>query len=134
MICDIASESCSRLQACGVLTLMPGIGGNTAIFSIINGVLINWGATYKLVMVWKFRSDSGIWATTPADYRDWRDQAKSFYQIGAYYCSNYNLTNRGGPEKILGTSITPNLFPILGIKPVQGRNFLQHEEQWGACF
>jgi putative ABC transport system permease protein len=122
--------------AVAVLTLMLGIGGNTAIFSIINGVLINWGAAFKepdkLVMVWKFRSDSGIWATTPADYRDWRDQAKSFDQIGAYYYSNFNLTNRGEPEKILGASITANLFPILGVKPAQGRTFLQHEEQWGS--
>jgi putative ABC transport system permease protein len=122
--------------AIAILTLMLGIGGNTAIFSIINGVLINWGAAFKepdrLVMVWKSRADSGIWATTPADYRDWRDQAKSFDQIGAYYYTNYNLTNRGEPEKILGAAITPNLFPILGIKPIQGRNFLKHEDQWGS--
>ena len=55
----------------------------------------------KLVMVWKFRSDSGIWTTTPADYRDWRDQNKSFDQIGAYHYANFNLTGRGEPEKVL---------------------------------
>ncbi|HEY7161003.1 MAG TPA: ABC transporter permease, partial [Acidobacteriota bacterium] len=119
-----------------VLTLMLGIGGNTAIFSIINGVFINWGSAFKepekLVMVWKSRADSGIWSTTPADYRDWRDQAKSFEQIGAYYYSNYNLISRSEPEKILGASITANLFPILGIKPVQGRNFLPQDQQWGS--
>jgi putative ABC transport system permease protein len=119
-----------------LFTLMLGIGGNTAIFSIINGVLINWSAAIKepdkLVMVWKYRSDSGIWATTPADYRDWRNQAKTFDQMGAYYYSNYNLTNRGEPEKILGASISANLFPILGVKPDQGRTFLPEEEKWGS--
>jgi putative ABC transport system permease protein len=121
--------------AVAVLTLMLGIGGNTAIFSIINSAVLNWSAAFKdperLVMVWKFRSDSGIWSTTPADYRDWRDQNKSFDQIGAYHYSNYNLTGRGEPERVLGAAITANLFPLLGVKPTQGRTFTQQEEQWG---
>jgi putative ABC transport system permease protein len=121
--------------AVAILTLMLGIGGNTAIFSIINSALLNWGADFKdpdrLVMVWKFRPDSGIWATTPADYRDWVNQNKSFEQIGAYHYSNFNLTGRGEPERILGASITANLFPLLGIKPVHGRTFLKDEEKWG---
>src|SRR5262245_11207288 len=120
--------------AVALLTLMLGIGGNTAIFSIINSALMKWGDSFRdpdrLVMVWKLRSDSGVWATTPADFRDWRDQNSVFEKLGAYFYSNFNFTGQGEPERILGAAITSNLFPLLGIQPAIGRNFLAEEEKW----
>ena len=121
--------------AVALLTLMLGIAGNTAIFSIVNASLIKWGEQLKdpdrLVMVWKFRQDSGLWMTTPADFRDWRDQNRVFEKIGAYSYANFNLTGDGEPEKILGANITANLFPLLGTGPALGRSFSAKEEEWG---
>lgn len=120
--------------AVAILTLMIGIGGNTAIFSIINAALLKWGDSFqepdRLVMVWKIRSDSGLWVTTPSDFRDWRDQNRVFEKIGAYFYGNFNFTGKGQPERLLGASITSNFFPLLGVKPQLGRTFFPQEEKW----
>ena len=124
-----------------VITLALGIGANTAIFSVVNGVLLRalpYHEPERLVMVWADRpilqAQIGI-ADIPvavADFVDWRNQNQVFEQMAAMRPLRINLTGGGEPESVVGLSASASLFPLLGARLALGRALLPEEDQPGA--
>jgi predicted permease len=124
-----------------ILTLALGIGANTAIFSVVNGVLLRtlpYHDPGALVMVWAHRpilqARLGIpdFPVAPADFADWRNQNHVFEQMAALHVQKLNLTSGGEPELAGGVRASAGLFPMLGVNAVLGRTFLPEEEEPGA--
>jgi putative ABC transport system permease protein len=122
-----------------VLTLAIGIGANTAIFSVINGILFRplpFPEPDRIVMLWG-NSSTLIVGTQelPAealDLPEWRAQTRSFEQIAAFRPSQADISGEGEPERLPGVQVTGNLFLLLGTKPMLGRTFTAEEEQPGT--
>ena len=119
-----------------VLTLALGIGANTAIFSIVNTVLLKplpYREPERLARLSEVHRQKGLTdvPVSAANIVDWQKQSKSFEEIAAYYGWSFNLIGGREPEQIEGLKITANLFPLLGLSPIQGRNFLPEENQPG---
>jgi len=117
-----------------VLTLALGIGANTAIFSLVNAVLLRtlpFREPDRLVMVWEDASFAGFPRNTPApaNYADWKVQNQVFEEMAAFDQRSFNLTGDGEPEKVQAYGVTANFFGLLGIKPVLGRTILPEEDQ-----
>ena len=119
-----------------VLTLALGIGANTAIFSVVNFVLLR-PLTYanpdQLVMIWERNLKKG-WSESPTSFGnfvDFRDSAKSL-DVAAFTDSNFNLSGGEQPERVVGLRVSANLFSMLGVNPVRGRVFLLSEDHPGA--
>src|ERR1700684_1399119 len=122
--------------AVAILTLALGIGANTAIFSVVNAVLLrplpfkNYSQlvvlreTYKLV---------GNVSVSYPDFLDWRQQAHSFSAMAAIQNRGFNLSGVAQPENIGGYAVSPNLLALLGVHPVLGRDFLPSEENQGTA-
>ena len=120
-----------------VLTLALGIGANTAIFSVIDAVLLKplpYREPDRLVMVWEDASFIGFPRDTPApaNYADWKAQNQDFEDMAATDWRSFNLIGDGEPEKIQAYGVTANFFPLLGVQPALGRVFLPDEDQPGA--
>lgn len=123
--------------AIAVITLALGIGANTAIFSLVNAVLLRslpFADPDRLVMIWEDASFAGFPRNTPApaNYLDWKTQGQSFADMAAQDMRSFNLTGDGEPEKVEAFGVTANFFPLLGIKPVVGRVFTNEEDTPGA--
>jgi len=117
-----------------VVTLALGIGANTAIFSVINALLVRplpFAEADRLVMIWETHPDIPRAPVSIPDFQDWRAQAQSFEQMAVHSdrFRNAALTGQGEPAYVQGSFISQNLFVLLGLKPVLGRNFLPEEEQ-----
>ena len=122
--------------AVAVLTLALGIGANTAIFSVINAVILRpppFPNSEQLVTLFERDREKGYDQNAPAaaNYLDWRAQNNVFSQIAAYSGGEVNLTGGQRPERVAGAAVTANLFPLLGIAPLLGRTFATEEEQPG---
>jgi predicted permease len=120
-----------------VVSLALGIGANTAIFSLVNAVLLKplpFTEPERLVMVWEDASAIGFprGDVAPANYGDWKAQNQVFDDMAALNWKNFNLTGDGEPERILAHGVTANFFPLLGIQPVIGRNFSVEEDKPGG--
>jgi putative ABC transport system permease protein len=120
-----------------VLALALGIGANSAIFSVVNTVLLRplpYQDPERLMMVWEDRSKSGFPRDTPAagNFTDWRDQSQAFEGMAAIASQSFNLTGTGEPERIDGKRVSANLFQLLGVEPQLGRAFLPEEDQPGG--
>jgi predicted permease len=120
-----------------IITLALGIGANTAIFSVVNTVLLQplpYKDADRLVMVWEDASQQGFPhnSTTPANFIDWREQNRVFEGMAAIGRESFNLTGVGEPEKIDGRRVSANLFDLLGVEPHLGRAFLPEEDRPGA--
>jgi putative ABC transport system permease protein len=119
-----------------VLTLALGIGANTAIFSVVNGVLLSplpYPDPAQLVMVWETdlaRGTTDIGASLP-DFREWQSRNQSFAQIAAYSTADYNISGTDEPERVIGATVSTDFFPLLGINPEQGRGFVREEGVYG---
>jgi predicted permease len=123
--------------AVAVITLALGIGANTAIFSVVNTILLRplpYKDPDRLVMVWEDDTRHGYPRDTPAaaNYLDWRDQNRVFEGMAAVADQSYNLTGVGDPERLEGMRVSANLFGLLGVEPVLGRGFLPEEDAPGA--
>ncbi|HEU0176607.1 MAG TPA: ABC transporter permease [Blastocatellia bacterium] len=120
-----------------VITLAMGIGANTAVFSLINAVLLRPLPFYepeRLVMVWEEASFAGFpqQEPAPANYIDWKARQSVFEDMAAMAFSTFRLTGDGEPQQIFANSVTANFFPVLGIAPALGRTFSPEEEKSGA--
>ena len=123
--------------AAAVLTLALGIGGNTAIFSVVNAVLLRplpFVDPARLLVVNEKNDKLHLpdFGSSVLNYLSWKEQARSFYSMGAIGAGSYNLTGSGEPENFAGATITPSLFSLLGIQPVLGRSFRNEEDRTGA--
>jgi len=121
--------------AAGILTIALGVGANTALFGVVYSVLIRplpFRDPNMLVQIWETHPALPQLQVTAPDFRDWRDQARSFEQLAAYTLSSMNtatLLGRGEPEVIHATMASSSLFPTMGIRPSIGRAFDDAEER-----
>jgi putative ABC transport system permease protein len=121
-----------------LLTLALGIGANTAIFSVVNAVLLRqlpYPQADRLVMLWSTMPSQGVptSGSSMPDYREWRDQSHVFDGLAAFYYGDVNLSGAGQePERVQGARVTANLFDVLKVQPVMGRNFTAEEERFGS--
>jgi predicted permease len=121
--------------AVAAVTLALGVGANTAVFSVINAVLIRslpFAEEDRLVMIWETHPEIRGPIGTYPDFLDWRAQAQSFQGMAAFSNKRYRkaeLTGQSGTVEAQGALITYDLFSLLGLKPMLGRNFLPEEEQ-----
>jgi putative ABC transport system permease protein len=122
-----------------VLTLTLGIGANTAIFSVIENVLLRplpYPQPERLVEIWNtYEPQVPRAGLSPGDYADWQKQNQSFSEMGAYarISQGFNLTGEGEPQRILAGFASSELFPMLGAKVVVGRSFLREEDRAGSA-
>jgi putative ABC transport system permease protein len=120
-----------------IIALALGIGANTAIFSVVNTVLLRplpYKDPERLVMVWEDASKSGHPRDTPtaANFVDWRNQNQVFEGMAAITDESFNLTGVGDPERLEGMRVSATLFPLLGVEPQLGRVFTSAEDQPGS--
>jgi predicted permease len=118
--------------AVAVLTLGVGMGATTAIFSLIDSVLLKPLPFYepdRLTMVWEVRPrfNQPRIEVAPLNYLDWQEQVQAFESLAAYVNGFVNLTGAGTPERLVKAQVTPNLFPMLGVDPLVGRWFVTPE-------
>ena len=118
------------------MTFAVGIGVNTAVFSVVDAVLLRslpYPEAERITMVWLDNTRERIKEdiTSYPNYRDWRDQNSSYAHLAAYSESAFALTGAGEPERLLGAAVTTNFFDVIGIKPAAGRLFTTANETDG---
>jgi len=116
--------------AIAILTLALGIGANTAIFSVVNAVLLrplNFRDPARLVIVAE-KNSYGLVSTSYQNWMDWRDQSRSFESIEGTRTTTLTLTGAGEPERLNAQMSTAGLFPLLGANAVAGRTFTADED------
>jgi putative ABC transport system permease protein len=123
--------------AVALITLALGIGANTAIFSLINAVLIRplpFHQPDRLVWTWgNIRNGGNRASVSPLDYLDYRHQQRTFEQFAAMtsFPISANLTGSGEPQRLSGAGVTGNFFQALGVQPALGRTFMIENETTG---
>jgi putative ABC transport system permease protein len=122
-----------------VFTLALGIGANTAIFSVVENVLLRplpYTEPGRLVEIWNtYPPQVPRAALSPGDYADWQKEAKSFSEMGAYtnVSHGFNLTGEGDPRRVLAGYASSSFFPMLGVRVVAGRSFVAEEDRAGSA-
>jgi putative ABC transport system permease protein len=124
------------LTIIAILTLAIGIGANSAIFSVVNALLLKplpFPDPERIVALWDKVPSRGVERNevTVANYLDWRTQNKTFEQLGIYRWWSTNLTGVDSPERVQGFQVTSNFLDIVGVKPLLGRGFSADENQPG---
>jgi putative ABC transport system permease protein len=118
-----------------VLTLALGIGATTAIFSVVNGVLLKplpYGSPGRLVMVWENNGRGNAHnVVNPANYLDWRARARSFSDMGIFSWAAATLAG-DRPEHVSGLAVSVNMFDILGVRPLLGRTLVASDADSGG--
>ncbi len=118
-----------------LLTLALGIGANTAVFSIVNGVLLDalpFPAADKLVVLFESKPNFTEGSISYPNFLDWKRDNHSFTSIAAYRPDSFSLTGTGEPEQINGKMVSADFFSVLGVKLQMGRMFAEEEDQLGA--
>jgi predicted permease len=121
-----------------LLTMALGIGANAAIFSVLDAVLLRplpYSHPERLVKLWSRFTGIGMpndqnWVSAP-EFRDFQQLNHSFSELAAIASGSINLGVKGSPQRVVGASVSPGLFPMLGTQPLLGRNFLSEEGQPG---
>jgi len=116
-----------------VITLALGIGANTAIFSLVNSILLRplpFREPDRVVRLIQASPKLGLdtWGVSQADFAAYRDQNRSFETIALYNSSAINLTGAGEPERLPLTSVTADYFKVFGVNPLLGRTFVEGED------
>ncbi len=118
-----------------VLTLALGAGANTAIFSVINGILLRplpYAQPERLMFFTEWSEQVPEMSFSVANFKDVRDQNTRFESMVAYNGQDYVLTGEGDPERLRGRRATIGLLPTLGIQPILGRGFTPEEDKPGG--
>jgi len=122
--------------AIAVITLALGIGANTAVFSIVNGVLLNplpFPQADQLVALGENKANFENGSISYPNFHDWRKDNQSFSSMAVSRVFSFNLIGAGEAEQIDGDFVSSDFFSILGVKPVIGRLFLAGEDEVGAA-
>lgn len=118
-----------------VLTLALGIGANSAIFSVVNAVLLRplqFKEPDRLVKLWETLPQQGLTGSVSApNFLDWREQNQVFTELSAYETANFSLQGKDQPERVLGVSTTAGFFDVISTPPQLGRTFQAGEDQAG---
>ncbi len=121
-----------------ILTLAIGIGANTAIFSVMDAVLLRplpYPDANRLIRIWQ--SGPGLFeghlGAAPPEFTAYRDRTRAFSSVAGYQPETLDLTNEGEPEHISGYAASSSLFPTLGVQPLLGRTFTRQEEVPGVA-
>jgi putative ABC transport system permease protein len=118
------------VSAIAITTLALAIGANTAIFSVVNAVLLRplpYRDPDRLVSLWARVPEHGRWRTTPANFFDWKKQNTVFTDVAAFGSWTMTLTGDGEPEQLLGTQVSEGYFSVVGAEPRLGRAFSTDE-------
>ena len=122
-----------------LFALSLGIGANTAIFSVVNAVVFRplpYKNPEKLMMIWEIDRQKGRNVlVSPQDFRELRSQNQDFEEIAAFVSGaeiTFDLTGRGQPERLRGAIVSARLMPLLGVRPLIGRNFSPQEDSPGG--
>src|SRR5580698_10403095 len=122
--------------ATAVLTLALGIGANTTLFSVVNGVLLNplpYRDSGQLVAVYAKTPGVDQGPAVYLNFLDWQRDTQTFSSLAMYRNQNYNVTGSAEAERLAGYMISTNFFSTLGVQPVLGRNFRADDDQVGAA-
>ena len=118
-----------------IITLALGIGANTAIFSVVNELLLRplpYRDADRIVTVWEVSPEGRHQnSTSRANFRAWQEQTHSFNYMAAFSDQRLNLTGTGEPEELSVQFTTPDFFKILGVEPILGRTFLPEDNNAG---
>jgi putative ABC transport system permease protein len=121
--------------AIAVITLALGIGTNTAMFSVVNSVLLRsvpFHDSSRVMVVWKTMSNGAPNAFSTPAFLEIRQQGDLLVHLGAFSNISYNLAGKDLPERIAGGKVNFDLFPVLGVQPILGRTFAAEEDHPGA--
>ena len=117
-----------------IITLALGIGPNSAIFSVVNAVLLRplpYKDPGRLVAVYCSASDTPHFGSSPPDFRTLRQQNRTLDSLSAFYTTAFNLAGDSQPERLLGLTVSAEYFRTFGVQPLMGRTFVPDDEQWG---
>ena len=129
-----ATRKSPGFTAIAMLVLGLGVGANTAIFSVVNGVLLQplpYPEPERLLMI--YESGAEFSSVAYPNYLDWRRGSRSFTDMGIYRGDQFNYTGSGEPEQLNGEYVSASLLPVLGVHPQIGRLFLPEEDREGAA-
>jgi len=121
--------------AIAILTLALGIGANTALFSVVNAVLLNplpFANPDELVAVYASSPTSEQNSISYLNFLDWQKENHSFASLGAFRADDYNMVGAGEPQRVHIHMISAEFFPTLGLQPILGRTFRPEEDKAGA--
>lgn len=116
-----------------VVTLALGIGANTTLFSILDAVLLRplpFESSDRLVTLWEAGPRKA--RVAPANFLDWRAEARSFSAMAGFNAAGFTLTGKGDAERIGGASVSVNYFDVLGVRPLAGRTFTPSDVEAGT--
>ena len=122
--------------AIALVTIALAIGANTAVFSLINGLLVKplpYSDPAKLVLLWEKFTAQGLERipVSPPEFVDFEKQAQSYLRIAIFDYRSFNMSEGNVPERISGAVVSPALFPLLGVEPIAGRTFSEEEQGEG---
>jgi putative ABC transport system permease protein len=117
-----------------VATLALGIGANSAMFSVVNTVLLrpfSFRNPEQLVVLWERSLKDGLprMVVSPPNFADWRSQNQVFQDVAAYRLQDFNVVTGGEPEQVRGLRVSATMFSLLGVEPVLGRDFQRDEDK-----
>src|ERR1051325_10946910 len=118
-----------------VLALALGIGVNSAIFSVVNGVLLKplaYKGPDQLVRIWEKWGGFDQGSVAYLNFKDWRERNQSFDRIAAYRWGGFNLTGGDQPARVTGRQVSSEMLSVLGVAPALGRDFRPDEDREGA--
>jgi putative ABC transport system permease protein len=121
--------------AVAILTLALGIGANTAIFSVINAVLLRpppFKEPKRLAFVSEKSKEMDDMSVAYPNFLDWQRQQRTFSSLAAFRTEDWNLTGTSRPERVLGLQVSVGFFPTLGVRPLRGRVFTSNEDKVGG--
>jgi putative ABC transport system permease protein len=128
-----------QFTALALLIVALGIGANTAIFSVVNAVLVRplpFPQSERLMQVWHVPPAASFhgmsrFAVSPANYLDWLNQSRGFEKMAIYGPNSFHLTNQGQPEAVMAAKVSSAFFSVLRVHPMLGRAFIPEEDQSG---
>src|SRR5215467_3926000 len=119
-----------------VIALALGIGANTAMFSIVNGVLLRplpYAESGNLLKLYSSMPQFRDASVSYPNFLDWQQRSRSFERMAAYRNETFSLTGQANPERLRGEMVSASIFPLLRVKPIAGRTFSNDEDRKGSA-